>query len=59
LIQFYPNYKTYDEKNQKLINEQIYDQLNSMDIDKLRTDYKKKYAQVVAHNDKIDKKNKI
>jgi len=53
LIQFYPN---YNELDKKLISNQIDEKLNFMDIDKLRTDYKKKYAQVVAHNDKIKNK---
>ena len=54
--QFYPN---YNENDKKLISEQIDEKLNSMNIDKLRTDYKKIYTQVATHNEKIDKKNKI
>jgi hypothetical protein len=53
LIQFYPN---YNELDKKLISNQIDEKINSMDIDKLRKDYKEKYAQVVAHNDKIKNK---
>jgi hypothetical protein len=59
LIQFYPNYNKLDETDKTIISNQIDEIINPMNLEKLRNDYKEKYAKVVEYNEKIENEKKI